>query len=136
MINSEGQTLQALATSLNFRKLRQDVIASNIANAETPGYKARRLEFEDALARAIDIEKDRSLKVNNGKHYNVGGGGVNEIEPSIFDDPNGIVNESGNTVNRDHEMALMAKNKILFDASVQLLNKKLGLLKYAITSDR
>ena len=136
MINSEDQTLQALATSLNFRKLRQDVIASNIANAETPGYKARRIEFEDALARAVDVEKDKSLRVNNGKHYNVGGGGFNEIEPSIFDDPNGIVNESGNTVNRDQEMALMAKNKILFDASVQLLNKKLGLLKYAIISDR
>ena len=65
-----------------------------------------------------------------------GGGGFDEVEPSVFDDPNGIVNESGNTVNRDQEMALMAKNKILFDASVQLLNKKLGLLKYAITSDR
>ena len=136
MINSESKTLQALATSLNFRKLRQDVIASNIANADTPGYKARRIEFEEALSRAIDLEKQRSLKSNHQKHYNVGGGGFNEVEPMVFDDPNGIVNESGNTVNRDQEMALMAKNKIMFDASVQLLNKKLGLLKYAITSDR
>ena len=68
MINSEDKTLQALATSLNFRKLRQDVIASNIANADTPGYKARRIEFEEALARALDLEKQRSLRVNDKKH--------------------------------------------------------------------
>lgn len=136
MINPEDKTLQALATSLNLRKLRQDIISSNIANAETPGYKAKRIEFESALARAIDIERDKSLRTNDPRHYNVGGGGFSEIEPSIFDDPNGIVNEAGNTVNRDQEMALMAKNKILFDASIQLLNKKLGLLKYAIISDR
>ena len=49
MINSEDKTLQALATSLNFRKLRQDVIASNIANAATPHYKARDIDFESEI---------------------------------------------------------------------------------------
>lgn len=129
------KTVQALLASLNFRQMRQELISSNIANAETPGYKAKRIDFEDALARAIDLDGQQSLKTNSEKHFNVGGGGFNNLEPEVYNDPNGIVSENGNTVNRDEEMALMARNKILFDASVQLLNKKLGLMKYAISSD-
>jgi flagellar basal-body rod protein FlgB len=46
------------------------------------------------------------------------------------------VSQDGNTVDRDQEMADMAENKIMYDASVQLLNKKLALMKYAVGSDR
>ncbi len=132
----EDRTIKALASSLNFRQMRQEVITSNIANAETPGYKAKRLDFEDALARAIDVDGNLSLNTNNDEHFDVGGGGFNNLSPEIYEDPNGIVSEDGNTVDRDDEMSRMARNKILYDASVQLLNKKLGLLKYSISSDR
>ena len=128
-------TVKALAASLNFRQMRQELISSNIANAETPGYKAKRLSFEDALQRALDIDHQQSLHSSDERHFNVGGGGFSNLEPEVYNDPNGIVSEDGNTVDRDKEMALMAENKILYDASVQLLNKKLGLLKYAIQSN-
>lgn len=129
------QTVKALASSLNFRMMRQELISSNVANAETPGYKAKRLNFEEALSRALDIDKQQSLNVSDQKHYNVGGGGFDNLEPSIEEDPSGVVSDDGNTVDRDKEMSLMAENKILYDASVQLLNKKLGLMKYAIQSE-
>lgn len=135
-MNIEDKTFKALATSLNFRQLRQELLSSNIANADTPGYKAKRIDFEEALARALDIDSSQSLDTNDPKHFNVGGGGFDNLEPTIYDDPNGVVSEDGNTVDRDQEMADMAENKILYDASVQLLNKKLGILKYAIGSDR
>ena len=76
------------------------------------------------------------MKTNNPRHFNVGGGGFANLEPEIYDDANGVVSEDGNTVDRDAEMAKMVENKILYDASIQLLNKKLSLLKYAISSDR
>lgn len=132
----DDRTLKALATSLNMRQMRQELIASNVANAETPGYKAKRIDFEAALARALDIDKQQSLLSNDEKHFNVGGGGFDNLEPTIYNDANGILSEDGNTVDRDAEMAKMAENKILYDASVQLLNKKLGLLKYVIGSER
>ena len=116
--------------------MRQELITSNIANAETPGYKAKRLDFEEALARAINLDKQQALKASNLKHYDVGGGSFENLQPEIYEDPNGVVAENGNTVDRDAEMAKMAENKILYDAAVQLLNKKLGLLKYTISSDR
>ena len=132
----DDRTLKALATSLNMRQMRQELIASNVANAETPGYKAKRIDFEAALARALDIDKQQSLLSNDEKHFNVGGGGFDNLEPTIYNDANGILSEDGNTVDRDAEMSKMAENKILYDASVQLLNKKLGLLKYVIGSER
>ncbi len=135
-MNINDQTLKALAASLNFRQMRQELITSNIANAETPGYKTKRLDFEAALQRAIDIDKQQSLNTEDANHFDVGGGGFDNLQPEIYEDPNGIVSEDGNTVDRDQELALMAENKVLYDATVQLLNKKLGLMKYIVTSER
>ncbi len=132
----EDKTFKSLEASLKFRKLRQELIASNIANAETPGYKAKKIDFEEALARALDTDEQMNMKVNDDRHFNVGNGGFNNLQPEIYEDANGIVAMDGNTVDRDKEMAEMAENKIMYDASVQLINKKLALLKYAIGSER
>ena len=128
------KTMQALRASLKFRQLRQELHASNIANAETPGYKAKRIDFEEALARALDTDEQLTMKTADAKHFNVGGGGFNNLQPEIYEDSNGIVSPDGNNVDRDQEMAEMAENKLMYDATVQLINKKLGLLKYAIGS--
>lgn len=128
------KTLKALSTSMNFRQMRQEVISANIANADTPGYRAKRVDFEAALARALDVDGNMSMKAGDQRHYDVGSGGFDNLRPEIHNDPNGVVSEDGNTVDRDREMALMAENKILYDASVQLLAKKLGLMKYAVQS--
>ena len=135
-MNIDDKTNQALAASLKYRQMRQELIASNIANAETPGYKAKQLDFEDALARALDTDEQQTLKTTDSRHFNVGGGGFNNLKPEIYEESNGIVSPDGNTVDRDAEMAEMAENKIMYDASVQLLNKKLALMKYVVGSDR
>ena len=132
----EDETIKALATSLDFRQMRQKMISSNVANAETPNYKAKRLDFEEALARAINLDKDQNLDTNHKRHFNVAGGGFESLSPSVYDDPNGVVSDDGNTVNKEEEMSRMAANEILYDASVQLLSKKLGLMKYTISTDR
>mgnify|MGYP001119300744 CR=1 FL=1 len=129
-------TMKALATALNFRQMRQKIISSNIANADTPEFKAKRLDFEEALARALDLDGTQSLKILDERHYNVGGGGFDNLEPEIYTDPNGVVNEDGNTVDRDAEMAKLVENKIMYDAAVQLLNKKLALRKYILNSEK
>ncbi len=132
----DSKTLQALAASLKFREMRQEIISSNVANANTPDYKAKRVDFEAALARALDTDEQQTLKSDDGKHFNVGGGGFNNLAPEIYEDPNGIVSDDGNTVDVEAEMAKMAENKILYDATIQLLNKKLGMMKYIINSEK
>lgn len=132
----EDKTIKALATSLNFRQIRQEILSANVANAETPGYKAKRVDFEEALSRALDVDGELSMKTSDDRHYDVGSGGFSNLQPEIYDDPNGIVSEDGNTVDAEQELAKMAENKILYDASVQLLNKKLGMLKYAASVEK
>lgn len=130
------KTLQALTTALGFREMRQELISSNVANANTPGFKAKKMDFEEALARALDVDGQMQMGVTDGRHHNVGNGGFNNLEPEIYDDPNGVVSENGNTVDVEAEMAKMAENKIMYDALVQLINKKMGIMKYAINSEK
>lgn len=132
----EDKTLKALAASLNLRQIRQEILAANVANAETPGYKSKRVDFEAALQRALDVDGNMEMKTSDSEHFDVGNGGFDNLQPEIYDDPNGIVSEDGNTVDREAELAKMAENKILYDASVKLLNKKLGMLKYTITQEK
>jgi flagellar basal-body rod protein FlgB len=135
-MNVNDKTYQALATSLKFREMRQEVGSSNVANAVTPGYKAMKLDFEEALARAVDSDGQLNMQGSDDRHFNVGGGGFNNLEPEIYEDPNGVVSENGNTVDVEAEMARMAENKLMYDTTVQLINKKLGLMKYAINNEK
>ena len=130
------KTLKALTTALNFREMRQELISSNVANANTPGFKAKKMDFEEALARALDVDGQMQMGVTDGRHHNVGNGGFNNLEPEVYDDPNGVVSENGNTVDVESEMAKMAENKLMYDALVQLINKKMGIMKYAINSEK
>jgi flagellar basal-body rod protein FlgB len=130
------KTLKALTTALNFREMRQELITSNVANANTPGFKSKKLDFEEALARALDVDGQMKMSALDERHHNVGNGGFNNLEPEIYDNPNGVVSENGNTVDVEAEMAQMAENKLMYDALVQLINKKMGIMKYAINSEK
>jgi flagellar basal-body rod protein FlgB len=135
-MNIGDRTLKALAASLKFREMRQKIISSNITNADTPGYKAKRLKFEEALGRALDVDGNMAMNTGDDSHFDVGSGGFDNLQPEVQIDPNGVVSENGNTVDRADEMARMAENRIMHDAVTQLINKKLGLKKYIINSER
>src|SRR6476620_8061505 len=121
----------ALNTSLNLRLLNQNVISSNIANADTPGYKAKAVEFESALRDALGVDQRLAAEGTKGNH--IVHRSTDPVEPEIYEDPNGVESLAGNTVNRSSEMAKMAENQLLYDASTEMLKRKLGMLKYAIS---
>jgi len=124
-------TIGALNTSLNLRLANQNVISSNIANADTPGYKAKTVEFESALRDALGTNGQMSMSENNAHH--IVHRATDPVDPEIYDDPNGVESLDGNTVDRASEMAKMAENQILYDASTEMLKRKLGMLKYAVS---
>lgn len=135
-MNTGDTTLKTLAMALKFREMRQELIASNIANQDTPEYKTKRLDFEKALARAIDVDGNMGMNVSEGEHFDVGSGGFANLEPDIYQDPNGIINPDGNTVDPAEESTRMTENRIMYNAVVDLMNKKLGLMKYILNSER
>lgn len=130
------KTTNALATSLHMRQLRHNVTSSNIANAETPGYHAKKMDFEGALQRALDLDGANSLSTSSPEHFSVGGVSVSKTRPDIYDDPEGAVNNDGNTVDVEKEMSALSENAILYKTALQLINKKMAALKYAATEGR
>jgi flagellar basal-body rod protein FlgB len=124
-------TIGGLEAALNFRLMNQNVIASNIANADTPGYKAQKVEFEDALRDALNVSGRLQMETSSPDHFSKAEPG--HIDPEIYDNPNGNVHLDGNTVDRNAEQVAMAENQIQYDSAAELLRRKLGMIKYAIS---
>ncbi|MBT4763311.1 MAG: flagellar basal body rod protein FlgB [Bdellovibrionaceae bacterium] len=128
------KTTEGLAASINFRLMRNNITAANIANAETPNYKAKKVDFEKALSRALDIEGLSQASTSHADHQAVGADGVSGVRVDVYDNPEGNLSNDKNTVDLEKEMAKLAENTILYKAALQLINKKLGALKYAATN--
>lgn len=127
------RTTDGLAASLAMRSLRHKVTSSNLANAETPGYKAKVVDFEGALERALDLEGLASQTATDSEHFAIGTGAISSARADVYDNPEGNVTNDGNTVDLEREMATLQENSILYKAALQLINKKLGALRYAAT---
>lgn len=123
-------TIGGLHAALNLRLQNQAVISSNIANADTPGYKAQKLEFEDALRDALEVSGKMQMEASDPEHFSTTD--PETVEGYIYDNPNGVVNLDGNSVDRNAEQVSMAENQIQYDTATEALRRKLGLLKYAI----
>jgi flagellar basal-body rod protein FlgB len=121
------KTTQALQAATQMRQLRHNITSSNIANAETPGYHAKKIDFEDSLARALNNAEIKTAATGRQSL---------DVTPDIYENPEGRPSNTGNTVDLEREMAALAENTMMYRAAVQLINKKLGSLKYAITEGR
>lgn len=128
-------TMAVLKKSLDLRSQKQQVIASNIANAETPGYSARKLEFEADLRNAINSPETK-FRSTHPKHFPIGAGGIEEVQGTLSKVRNTNPIGDGNSVSLDDEMLDLAENQLLFEAGSQMLKKKLGLLKYVAGGGR
>jgi flagellar basal-body rod protein FlgB len=131
--NFLDKTTRALGASANLRLLRQNITATNIANAETPGFKAKKVDFEEALSRAIGHEGLGKMHVSDEEHFLMGQGAISRARADVYDNPDINLSNDGNTVDLEKEMATLNENTILYRAALQLINKKLGALRYAAT---
>ncbi len=114
---------------------RQALIASNLSNIDTPGYKTVDVNFEGELNNAMgenrtiaQVTNDRHLTVSIDSHGNAAGR-VKEVEGLTL-------RNDLNNVNIDREMARMSMNSLLFSAVTQLIAKKMNIIKSAILEGR
>lgn len=122
---------QLQVTSLNERLKKHQVINANIVNAETPGFRSIDYKFEEQL-QALN-EPSVGLKTTRDAHYmNHFTQADGTITPDVVVRPTESVGHDGNTVDVDAEMVQLAKNTILYRATVEAITRKIGLLKYAI----
>lgn len=142
---SELSVLEQILNSSNFNYLpramtaasiRQEVIANNVANVNTPHFKKSVVEFEDLLAREIYGEEPNGrLKMmrTHDKHLPLEPFAYH-AEPTIFQDNTTIMRTDENNVDIDIEMASLTKNQLYYNAIATQLGGHVSRLKNAITS--
>jgi flagellar basal-body rod protein FlgB len=120
--------------ALNHRQARAEVIGANIANHETPGYLAIEYSFEQALQSAAGGEENLAMKTSSPRHYLHPDMNPNDpAQGTVYVQPTESISEDGNSVDIDNEMAQMSQNNILYRAVVETINRKLAVLRYAIS---
>lgn len=131
MTNRLDDTLRFHQTALNARAYRQQVIASNIANADTPNFKARDVDFREALTGALG-GATRGLPLKTTAQRHIAGADANPLEASLKyrNEVQGAVD--GNTVNMDTERAAFAENSVQYQASVTFINGLLRSMQMAV----
>ena len=123
MVDNIKQQLHVLSNALRVRNKKQEILASNIANAATPHYKARDVVFEVELARSLN---EGPLKTSNSQHIALSSKNLpgkvqyrQSINPSV----------DGNTVELAVEQMEFAENAIRYQTTLDFINSKVrGLL--------
>ncbi len=116
--------------ALQARVKRAEVLANNLANADTPGYKARDIDFQAMMQKAQDSVSGFGMNTTHGGHMDTSSPGADgELlyrtphQPSI----------DGNTVDAQSEQTRFMRNAMDYQASFEFLNSKFSGLKKAIS---
>lgn len=125
-----GPTYALLAKVLDVRSQRHAVIAANIANADTPGYRAAVLRFEDELSKMMPDGKGLPLTRTDPAH--LPHGGLDRLQPSVVYETGAVQRIDGNTVDLDAEIVSLSKNQMMYDALAQILKRKFDGLSSTI----
>ncbi|GAE24247.1 flagellar basal-body rod protein FlgB [Halalkalibacter wakoensis JCM 9140] len=122
-------TFQVLERGLNGAQIRQNAISQNIANADTPNYKAKQVSFKHTLDEVMN--NNHSLKANrtNERHLEFSG---NPNDVMIQTNRQSVYNHNGNNVDIDFEMAELAKNQIYYNALIERMNGRFSSLQTVI----
>lgn len=121
------------ARALALRSRRNELLASNIANADTPGYKARDLDFRAVLSR-VDGSGPTRLRITDGRHLGGPSGGSLLDEEPLYRVPN-QPSLDGNTVDPNLEKAAFAENALRYNASLTFLDRKFKGLMLALKGE-
>ncbi len=108
--------------ALNLRAARQELIASNIANADTPNYKAKDIDFASALKGAMEGSSEKlPMATTVSSHLQGATGGSVMGAPVLYRIPQ-QPSADGNTVDMDVERAQFADNALRYEASLRFIS--------------
>lgn len=134
MINRLTDTLDFNAQALTLRAERQRLIASNIANADTPGYVARDLNFAQALRQATGLAGGTAPVTPAASHAgHLGASAAARTEANLVYATPSQTNLDRNTVDMDRERANFADNSVRYEATLRFINGNVRTVLSAIT---
>jgi flagellar basal-body rod protein FlgB len=115
-------TMQGLAEALTLHQRRHEVLASNLANVETPRFRARDLDFDATLKEAFEGRPEDALAVTSA--------------PRLVEDTTAPPRADGNTVDIDFQMAKLGANGSRYVALARIMALRIALLRQAIEGAR
>ena len=134
MISKLDDVFQFHQQALELRSYRQQLLASNIANADTPGYKARDIDFSSALQSALDNNaQGGSLIKTSTQHIGANAAQAVPDRQVLYRTPS-QPSVDGNTVEMDAERAQFADNSVRIEANLAFINSQIKALLAAVQS--
>jgi flagellar basal-body rod protein FlgB len=127
------RTLALMGHSLDRLSRTQQVIGHNVANVDTPGYRAKTLSFDATLEHAMGVGASGQLALarTNARHIDPAAPAL--AEPRVVDRDNPNMRVDGNTVDINQEMVHLVETGLKYRAIAQLASKRLALLKTIAT---
>ena len=131
-MKTDETVLNHMKLFLDYSARKQQVITSNLANSETPGYRAKELDFADVFKQ--EMQSSGVLKQTREKHI--------EGKPSLVrvaevkEKANDALGRDGNNVDLDREMTQLAQNVLKFSVVSRLYQQKIQLIKYSLREGR
>lgn len=124
----------ALTKQLDSSALTQRVIANNVANVNTPGFKKSHVSFQDQLRRAID-SKSPAMATSDPRHLG-GREDIARVSPKVVQERDTTMRNGQNNVDVDQEMVNLAANEIMYDFSAKSVSGRFTTLSYVIKGGR
>ena len=133
MLNRLSASIEFQTQALTLRSERQRLIASNIANADTPGYQAREIDFAGTLRQMTSSAGlSGSLNGTNGRHLGTGNRAAALRDDQMLYAAPSQTNLDGNSVDMDRERASFADNAVKYEATLRFINGSLRTMLEAI----
>ncbi|MUT66347.1 flagellar basal body rod protein FlgB [Paenibacillus sp. NEAU-GSW1] len=129
-----GASFQRLESAVHAAEMRQGVLANNIANADTPNFKRSEVLFEELLEQQMGQQPERKLVGlrNNERHLHIGKTSAAASTTQISTDSATTMNNNGNNVDIEREMALLAKNQLSYNFYIQQINHDAKMMRIGI----
>lgn len=137
MFDKLDSALRFQQEAINLRAERQKVLANNIANADTPNFKARDFDFQSELARVMEQGRSEgsglTLARTSSRHIagSSAASSIHELQYRMPDQPS----LDGNTVDMDRERAAFADNALRYQADLTFVSRRIQGLKNAMQSE-
>lgn len=133
-----GFTHQLLELSMRARGARHEVLSANIANADTPGFRPKDLDFAAVIQTAMDLDDRPVSRERQMEEMLAGPLGFEAAvyEPSRGGQRHGEERLDGNRVSLDRQIALLSENALSYEANLTLFSRTLAKLRYVISDGR
>ena len=123
-----------LAKQMDACATRQRVIANNIANANTPGFKKSTVNFQQQLGAAL--ENGFGMKTSNPRHIGRGQGGLEDLEAEVSRVEDTSMRAGENNVDIDQEMVDLAANTLLYRMATRVRSDRSNIMSTVVKGGR